>query len=61
MVFDLFKYEIARRNMLIFCEHFKINDVMTKDDFFDLQKFVLEDVKKIMGEVEDNKEGRTME
>ncbi len=42
---DLNIYEIARRNMIVFCNFYIINDNMTKDDFFRLQKEVLEKIK----------------
>ena len=46
---NIFKGEIARHNMVIFCEHFKKSKTLSKDKFFELQKQAL----KRYGEIQD--------
>lgn len=47
---DLTLVEVMRRNMVAFCEHFIENETMSKDDFYDLQKKVIDEIKKEMKE-----------
>ena len=42
---DLTLFEVARRNMIAFAEFFHMNETMTKEDWFRLQKEVLEKIK----------------
>jgi hypothetical protein len=48
MEIDLTGYEIARRNMIAFAEHFDKNETMTKEEWFSIQKEVLNKLKKEM-------------
>lgn len=43
---DITLYEVARRNMIAFAEFFHKNETMTKEEWFTLQKKVLEEIKK---------------
>ena len=43
---DLTLYEIARRNMIAFADFFHKNETMTKEEWFRLQKEVLEKIKR---------------